>query len=239
MAAVRCPKCGTINEEGARSYPRCRRCGEHLLKCRYCSHFDQAVLDCVHPLLREGSHISDPDLYAACPQHDTTLRLGAGGRAAALFASPPVRTALVLAALIAAGGYTFAHYYKRANEVAVPRLVMTAALHPARASAGQVVWIKVDIANRGRVPAEHVTLYVDRAFCAQFEPVELAPIPEATLFDQQWERLDFGTLGRGAGITVRYTFQAKQPGTFPLRLQLRSAGDLAHGAVKFELPVSD
>ena len=69
MAAVRCPKCGTVNYKGARSYPRCRRCQEHLLKCRYCAHFDRRLLDCGHPLLREGSHINDPDLYAACPHH--------------------------------------------------------------------------------------------------------------------------------------------------------------------------
>ena len=239
MAAVRCPKCGTINYQGIGPSPRCRHCHEHLLKCRYCSHFDRRLLDCGHPLLREGSHISDPDLYAGCRQHATTLRVGSGGRALALIAKPPVLTALVLAVAIAAGGYAFAHYYQRSNEVAAPRLSMTASLHPTRAGVGQVVWIKVDIANHGRVPAEHVTLYVSRSFLANCEPMELSPPPQGTASDANWERLDFGTLGPGAGLTVRYTFEAKQSGTAPLHLQLRSARGMSHGAARFDLPVQD
>ena len=172
MAAVRCPKCGTINDEGARSYPRCRRCQEHLLKCRYC---ERRLLDCDHPLRAEDSHVSDPDVYLACPHHRTTLRVGPAGKALALASSPPVLTALALSVIIAVAAYSLLAYYQRANEIVPARLTMRAVVRPAQAAVGQTVWIKIDILNTGRARAEHVTLYVDRAFVSAFTPVDLLP----------------------------------------------------------------
>jgi hypothetical protein len=239
MAAVRCPKCGTINYEGIASYPRCRRCREQLRKCRYCSHFDRRILDCAHPLLRDGSHINDPDLDAACPQHASILRVGARGKAAALLSSPPVLTVLALAVVLGIGGYSFGHYYLPSNVVMAPRLTMTASAHPTPASVGQLLWITVDIANRGRVPAEHVTLYVHRSFIEHFAEVELSPIPQGSSYTPQWEQLDFGRLGPGAGLTVRYSFEAKESGAFPLRLQLRSAHGMSHGSARISVAVGE
>jgi hypothetical protein len=59
--------------QGVVPFPRCARCHEQLLKCRYCAHYDARLLDCVSPFRPEAFPIRDPDLYLACPHHKTTL----------------------------------------------------------------------------------------------------------------------------------------------------------------------
>jgi len=73
MVVLRCPKCGRLCRAGVLPFPRCARCHEHLLKCRYCAHYDARLLDCVSPFRPEAFPIRDPDLYLACQHHKTTL----------------------------------------------------------------------------------------------------------------------------------------------------------------------
>jgi hypothetical protein len=100
VAAVRCPKCGTINPDGRRRLARCNRCHEPLGKCRYCQHYDPRLLDCTSSARRTDDRIVDADAALNCPEFITLL--DRGGYAGAI----PWR-ALLRTGLIALAGSAF------------------------------------------------------------------------------------------------------------------------------------
>ena len=62
---VKCPRCGTVLQEGRFSFPICHRCKANTFRCRYCVHFDGKAGQCLHMSGDIGT-ITDPDQPPEC-----------------------------------------------------------------------------------------------------------------------------------------------------------------------------
>lgn len=114
----RCPKCRTLVSIKGPSFPLCSKCGEYLLKCRYCQYLDTQTRECTNPDvvdleasgLTASRRVQDIDAIVNCDLHAATIVYDPRREAARV-----LRTALIagiialavgLAAYAAVLGYT-------------------------------------------------------------------------------------------------------------------------------------
>lgn len=197
MAAVlKCPRCGRLCRVGVVPFPRCARCHEHLLKCRYCARFDERMLDCTSEYRDPDFRISDPDLYLACPYHKTTIAVNVE-RAVRRRVWVPALGLVVVAVLAAL-----------MVERTIRRPPTDAAQLHARLLPIEVAYLHdpltmtIQIWNAGPGRAEQVVLRLDRSYERYVKLDDVTPEPTQRIRTPETYALWFPELASGGTLNV-------------------------------------
>lgn len=212
-----CPACGASTRRRHPRFPRCRTCGELLIKCRYCNHFDMRIMDCTHEVLADRIHVSDPDLFTECPYHTYVPRRGAVVRPRTRFKS----LALIGGVLIA-GAVFFAIAY-RAGRQPTSKIVVLATTTE-QMTVGTTGQVRVTLLNRGRSVVRQISITLDRRFLSRFhyDFKLLSPPPRAIRALRAMWYLEFGGLRPDESVSIVLPITGEKPGTHRLRYQVFS-----------------
>ena len=212
-----CPFCRARTARRHPRFPRCRACGQLLIRCRFCAHFDFRIMDCAHPFLADQIHISDPDQFTECQYHSF-----ARPKSAALPARPRVRRLGATGAVLIAAAVLLAIFY-RAGLGPAHRLFVLVTI-PEQMSVGSAGQLRVLLLNRTTAQVRQTMVALDRPFLQKFETHfrELTPPPTAMRLSTGMLYLYFGGLPPDGQINVVLPIVAKRPGTHWLRYQIFS-----------------
>ena len=217
MLVLKCPKCGKLCREGLVPFPRCGRCHEQLLKCRYCADYDARMLDCVSPLRAEDFHVRDPDLYLACPHHRTTLAPVAPRALGRRVWMPAV--ALTMAAVAVAVIFT------RPRPAPEGGLALHARVAPAHETyLGEPMVLELQIWNPGPGKTDEIVLALDRTYRKHVQLTYVEPEPFAERRTRRWHRMWFSGLEEGEVLDVRMHMVPIKQGTWQMRAEVMSPG---------------
>jgi hypothetical protein len=215
MAVLKCPKCGRLCRSGVVPFPRCARCHEHLLKCRYCAYYDARMLDCVSPYRPEDLRIRDPDLYLACPHHKTTLT-PPEPRALRTRVWMPAFCVLLLAVL----GITI---LARLRPAAPTRPELHARVVPVEeAILQEPVVMEVQVWNPGPGRVSDVIVAIDRSYQKHVNLTYVEPEPAVQRRGSKWERLWFPGLKQGEVLEVYLHVTPIKQGTWQFKAEVTS-----------------
>jgi hypothetical protein len=215
MAVLKCPKCGRLCRTGLVPFPRCARCHEHLLKCRYCADYNARMLDCVSTFRPEDFHIRDPDLYLACPHHRTTLAL-TEGQVVRRRVWVPALGALVIAVVA-----VFAVARFQATPTKGPTL--HARFVPVQeAILQEPTLIQVQIWNPGPGRVNDVIMGIHRSYERHLKLTSVEPEPVTQRRTRQWERFWFPGLGEGETLEVWLHVVPVKQGVWRFRAEVTS-----------------
>lgn len=229
MSRVRCPDCGTLAVVGAAPYPRCRKCGRLLACCRHCRHYAPVMTECQAPCLAEPRRVTDPDcLMTCCRYPDSPL-----GRAA----RSPITIALGSAAVLALAILVVTQVFSRAWLKTEPVLFMRIPLaHTAQVQQSYLFSIKV--LNPSEVPAEGLTVALDRRWLDHFEVDDISPMPVGEpKRTRQTVLLNFGTLPAGGNLEIVMDLRAKEEGTWGGQFTLLSDSGIRHKTIRSKVTV--
>jgi len=204
--------------EGIVPFPRCGRCHEQLLKCRYCADYDARTLDCVSPFRVEDFHIKDPDLYLACPHHMTTL---------APTVQPAVRWKLWLPVLIlvVAAAVATAIIARRWAPASATTPVLHARVAPTdNMFMDEPIVLHLQIWNPGPGSVEQVVVALDRTYEKHVRLTYVEPEPLQHRLGRKFERMWFSSLEEGEVLDVRLHTTAVAQGTWQVRLEVMAPG---------------
>ena len=215
MAVLKCPKCGRLCRERVVPFPRCARCHEHLLTCRYCAHYDARMLDCVSPFRPEDLRIRDPDLYLACPHHKTTL-------------APPEPRAIRKRVWVPAFGILLVavlgvFILARRGPAPPPGPDLHARVVPVEeAILQEPMVIEVQIWNPGPGPVSDVIMAIDRSYQRHVNLTYVEPEPVVQRRTSKWERLWFPGLDKGETLEVYLHVMPVKQGTWQFKAEVTS-----------------
>jgi len=212
-----CPLCGASTRRKHPRYPRCRTCGELLIKCRYCANFDMRIMDCTHEVLADRIRVSDPDLFTECPYHSYVPRRGAVVRPRARLKS----LTLIGGALIA--GAVFLAIAYRAGRQPANKIVVLATT-PEQMTVGTTGQVRVTLVNRGRSAVRQITVSLDRRFLSRFRfDFKMLDPPARRWYSTRamWH-LEFGGLRPDESLSIVLPITGDKPGSHRLRYQVFS-----------------
>jgi hypothetical protein len=215
MVVLKCPKCGRLCREGVVPFPRCARCHEQLLKCRYCADYDARMLDCVSPFRTDEPRIRDPDLYLACPYHRTTLA--------------PTQKALrrrvwmaaIAIGLLAGAGAIFAVWPRPAPPHG-PNLHARIAPPTEESFLREPMVLEFQIWNPGPGRISEIILALDRSYRKHVELTYVEPEPLEERRTLKWDRMWFSGLEEGEVLEVRLHVTPIKQGTWQLLAEVLS-----------------
>jgi hypothetical protein len=214
MVVLKCPKCGRLCREGLVPWPRCARCHEQLLKCRYCRHYDAQLLDCTSLHRADEPPIRDPDAYLACPYHSSRLK--------------PVEKVVRrrvwmpgIAFVVVAGLIAFAAARIRAPSVTGP--VLHARVEPIEESfLNEPLTVKLQVWNPGPGDVQQVIVSLDRSFEKHVKLDQADPTPLRQRRGRKWLRMWFGELKEGETLDLNLLVKPIRTGTWQLRADILS-----------------
>jgi hypothetical protein len=231
VAAVRCPKCGTVNPDGQLRLARCRRCREPLGKCRYCANYDSRLLDCTSLEKPDGLRIVDADEALNCAEFVSTLEAGARPRR---MAPSLARTAAVAAALGLAALLGLSYLYRERSMPGVGPPLRVRATVPEVSFQDDGLDVRVLVVNGAEYTAEGVTVVIRgpsiRYLVWQYtEPPEFhlagpTRAPQALL----------GNLAPGEVCSVLFHLQADRAGELNLTARATAANIEGAAAARIE-----
>jgi len=210
-----CPRCGGKLRRRSASFPRCPRCRELLITCRYCLHYDTTVLDCGHPLLRDQVRVSDPETFTECPYHASSL----AGKA------PPLQARLrrigIGAGILIVAASLFSIFFRVVIHTPEHKLFMSATASD-QVSEGDPSSVRFLIWNAGDKPVRQVILALNRTYLSKFILVSMDPHPLSVVTTSGVRYYYYGPLKPGEDFRVHFAFTARRPGTHRLRALLYS-----------------
>jgi hypothetical protein len=212
MAAVRCPKCGTINPNGHQRLARCARCREALGKCRYCHFFNARMIDCTHPARPEELRIVDLDQVLNC--RDFTTLLTPSPPRERLFRLLRTAAIAVVASLVVMLGAV--RLYRLVTQVPPPVLLDAAVSVPEECYQESGLDITLLVKNKADHAAKDVQVVISgqtmpRLTCQYVEPPEA--FAEATSKSTSaW----LGEIAPGDIASVSFHFQPQKAGKVDL-----------------------
>ncbi len=218
MAAVRCPKCGTVNPNGQKRLLRCAQCRTELSACRYCRFYDARMMDCIHPSRPDYLRIVDAREALNCPDFSSLL-IGSGRRLALRL----TRTVVIAAVLTALAFWGFVFLYQKATEERPPVLLRAVVNAPEECEREAGFKVKVLVQNMADQPAIDVQVVISglsmpRLTCLNTDP------PEA--FAEATEKSTTAWLGRiepGDITSVEFIFAPSREGKVDLVAQVIAA----------------
>jgi len=217
MVVLKCPKCGRLCREGVVPWPRCGRCHEQLLKCRYCADFDARMLDCVSTFRPEDFRMRDPDLYLACPHHRTTLGVGPPQRL--------VRRLVWAGALVLAVAAITAMLVLRPRNTASPQPVVHARAVPvAEAVVREPLVVELQIWNPGPGDVEQVVVALDRSCERYLRLTYVEPTPLAQRRTKSARIMWFARLAEGEVLSLRLHVTPTRDGSTHLEAEVAVPG---------------
>ncbi|HUT75113.1 MAG TPA: hypothetical protein VM221_09825 [Armatimonadota bacterium] len=232
MVTLKCPQCGKLCREGIVPFPRCGRCHEQLLKCRYCADYDAQMLDCVSISRPDDFHISDPDRYLACPFHKSTLDLARQ----ALVRSRVWVTTLILAVVAALAVVLLARHYAPPP---APAVVLHARIAPTEVvSVREPAIISIQIWNPGPGRVEQVVVALDRSCERHLRLDRIMPKPSRQRRTDRTRRMWFPALAAGGVLDLQLHVTPVRAGTCRLAAEIMAPGSGRRERVKTSLDIA-
>lgn len=211
-----CPRCGGRLRPRAPSFPRCPRCRMLLVTCRYCLHYDTTVLDCGHPLLRDHTHVTDPDIFTQCPYHASSLSI----TAPAMVRARLVKMAVAACVLFTAA--TLLAFFFRAGPVAREQTLFMAVRAPDQLTEGETGTLSLLIWNAGEEPTQRVVVALNRTYLSKFRFESMEPRPANVVLTSGVRYFYYGPLPTGESMRVEMRLTARRVGTHKLKVWLYS-----------------
>jgi len=230
MVVLKCPKCGKLCREGLVPWPRCGRCHERLLKCRYCADFDARMLDCVSTFRSEDFRMRDPDLYLACPHHRTTLEV-----------RPPqrlVRRQVWAGVFLLGVAAVAAMLVLRPRDTASSQPVVHARGVPAPdAVVHEPMVVELQIWNPGPGDVEQVIVALDRSCERYLRLTYVEPTPLAQRRTESARIMWFARLAKGEVLSLRLHVTPTKEGSIHLEadVEVPGSGRREHVALPLDI----
>ncbi|MHB9026752.1 MAG: hypothetical protein ACYC7E_21685 [Armatimonadota bacterium] len=207
MLTVRCPQCGTKNNQDDIGFPLCSQCQADLVLCASCRHVEGT--GCGHPVAR-ARYSGDPNDAKGCPEFRSAHE---ERRPRMLWQVPaPVWVSFLLLTLLLAifGASLFidpAGSYLRGN----PLRLETVA--PAQVRQGEVDVVKLRVTNLLNRPSTRIYILVDKEFLAEADLVEPQPKPERVNPDRNRFVLEYPPVPARRSMLIKIGFIPRRSGS--------------------------
>jgi len=212
MAAVRCPKCGTLNPDAHRRGVRCSACRESFGKCRYCQFYDSRIVDCTNINRPEHERIIDADEVMNCPEFASVLAPHQPRRAwYAVGRTFAIATVLTLAAALAA-----IHFVRGPKRVPLLLPVHVSISAPETVMQDEGLDVAATVFNPTDRPAQGVEILITGKGMAGLTCQYVRP-PEAFLeAGPRSVSATFGEVPAGEQTSILFHFLTKRTGEVSL-----------------------
>lgn len=214
MVVLKCPKCGRLCREGLAPWPRCGRCQEQLLKCRYCQDYDARQLDCISLHRADEPPIRDPDAYLSCRYHRSTLRpIEKVVRRRVWMPGFALIAAAIVVATLAAR--------MRTPPASGPRLHARVQSFQ-EAFVSEPMTVKLQVWNPGPGDVSQVIVALDRSLEKHVKLTRVDPQPARQRRGRKWLRLWWPGLRETETLDVTLSVTPIKAGTWQLRADILS-----------------